>query len=72
MCKKARKDEKEGNSNRVTTPEDIAKLTKFAKNGRSKEIALVKDANGEMATSPKEALKNLCNAHFPGSKILYK
>ena len=56
LCKKARKDMKEGNSNKIVTPEEMAKLTKFAKNGCSKEISLVKDANGKKAASPDEAL----------------
>ena len=69
MTNKARTDEKQGRSEKIVTPADIAKVTKFAKSGPSKEIALVKDRNGALASSPEEALKNLCEAHFPGSKV---
>ena len=48
----------------------MAKLTKFAKNGNPRELALIKDTSGNNATTPEEALTNLCDAHFPGSTIL--
>lgn len=50
--------------NAITTQEDIAKLTKFAKMGPTKEISLTKNEQGVLASSPEEALKNLCEAHF--------
>ena len=50
----------------------LPKLNKFAKkwgNGRDSPIyGLVKDNKGILAKSPEESLKNLCDAHFPGSK----
>lgn len=70
LYQKARKEKKEGNSCKITTQEDIAKLNKYAKSGPRREVALIKNPEGIMASSPTEALKNLCDAHFPGSKVI--
>ena len=42
---------------------------KICKNGQSREIGLVRNKNGEIASSPKEALENLCEAHFDGIDV---
>ena len=47
----------------------MSKLTRYAKNGPTKEIALVRNATGEMANSPEQALANLrviAPAMYPG------
>ena len=63
--RKARKSKFTNFTEQVLTPKDMAKLVKFAKTGKQKEIGLIKDENGVIANSPIEALDNLCRAHFP-------
>ena len=48
----------------------MAKLTKYAKNGTTRELALINNSEGITAASPEDALKNLCDAHFSGSITL--
>ena len=50
----------------------MAKLTKYAKNGKSNELALIKNDKGKTASSPDEALTNLHDAHSKGSSPLVK
>ena len=70
LNKKARTELFRGELDQIVTNEDMARLTKFAKQGKQKEITLIKNANGEMATTPEEAVNNLCAAHFPTPSIL--
>ena len=70
LCKKYKAAERKGNLDKVITPKDMAKLTKYAKNGNPKELALIKNSAGATASSPEEALNNLCDAHFQGSTLL--
>ena len=63
--RKVRTEEFRGEMNKIVTNEDMAKLAKFAKQGKIKEITLIKNNQGDMATSPEEAVENLCSAHFP-------
>ena len=64
---KARKDIHRGKMANIITHKDMSRLTKFAKNGKMKEVGLTKNATGNLATSPDEAVDNLCKAHFPSA-----
>ena len=70
LCKKHRSAERKGNLDKIVSQGDMAKLTKFAKNGTNREIALIKNADNKSARSPEEALQNMCDAHFEGSTVL--
>ena len=52
---------------KIITQKDMSRLTIFAKNGRMKEVGLTKNNTGALATSPEEAIDNLCQAHFPSA-----
>ena len=70
LNKKVRDEIFRGEMDKIVTTEDMARLTRFAKQGPQKEISLIKDTHGVLAHSPEEAVKNLCDAHFPGSKVI--
>ena len=48
----------------------MVKLAKFVKNGRTREIAMIKGKDGRLAKSPDEAVENLADIHFQGSRRL--
>ena len=54
----------------MSTHEDMAKLAKYAKQGKVREISMINDNSGEVASTPEESIMNLCNAHFPGFKTI--
>ena len=64
MKKGAKKDFEKGEVNAIVTRKDFDKMDKDF-NFQHKEIALIKNSMGTTATSPEEALKNLCHIHFP-------
>ena len=68
VMQKARTDIHRGNMGRIITQKDMSRLTKYAKNGKMREIGLTKNRDGNLATSPEEAISNLCDAHFPSAK----
>ena len=65
MVKSAKKDFERGKANRVLTRADFDKLGRYHKHDNSDQIAMIKDGNGMAAKTPEEALKNLCDIHFP-------
>ena len=65
-----RREEKKGNLTKVVNQEDMVRLTKFAKTGRTQGVSMIKNGKGEIASSPEESISNLCDAHFPGSKCI--
>ena len=69
MCK-VRKELFRGDMTQITTHKDMSRLTKYAKNGKMREIGIIKDTTGNLATSPEAAIENLCVAHFPKAKEL--
>ena len=64
MKKGAKKDYERGKVAKIITRKDFDKMDKDL-NYQHKEIALIKNSLGEVAASPEEALKNLCDIHFP-------
>ena len=70
LHKKYKSDDRKGNLDSIVTQEDMAKLAKFAKNGRTREIAMIKDKAGNLANGPDEAVENIAEAHFEGSKVI--
>ena len=64
MKKGAKKDYERGKVASMATREDFDKMDKDLKY-QNKEIALIKNSQGIVASSPEEALKNLCDIHFP-------
>lgn len=56
-----------GAMSKIVTQTDMAKLTKYAKQGAQREMALIKNKQGVLANTPEEAVTNLCDTHFPGS-----
>ena len=64
MKKGAKKDSEKGKLAKVITRKDFDKLDKEM-NFQHKEIALIQNNQGVTASSPEEALKNLCDIHFP-------
>ena len=59
-----------GELDQIVTNDDMAKLAKYAKQGKQKEITMIKDVSGNVASTPEEAVTNLCSAHFPSAKVL--
>ena len=68
VMSKVRKEIFRGDMTKITTEKDMSRLTKYAKNGKMKEVGLIKDASGNLATSPEAAIDALCKAHFPDAK----
>ena len=64
MKKGAKKDFERGKIAKIVTRKDFDKMDKDLKYQNS-EIALIKNSKGTVAASPEEALKNLCDIHFP-------
>ena len=56
-----------GKLDRIITTDDMSRLAKYAKNGKAREIAFIKDGEGTLANSPEDAIQNLSQAHFPSS-----
>ena len=64
MKKGAKKDFERGKTANIATRKDFDKMDKDL-NYQNSEIALIKNSRGTVAASPEEALKNLCDIHFP-------
>ena len=64
MKKGAKKDFEKGKLSAIVTRKDFDKMDKDF-NRQHKEIALIQNSSGVTAASPEEALKNLCDIHFP-------
>ena len=65
LTKSTKRDFEQGKANKVLTRKDFDKLDNQAKKDNPKEIAFIKDINGVIPNSPEQALKNLCDIHFP-------
>ena len=68
IMSKVRKEIFRGDMTKITLEKDMSRLTKYAKNGKMKEVGLIKDATGSLATSPEAAIDALCKAHFPDAR----
>ena len=64
MKKGAKKDYERGKLNGIITRKDYDKMDKDM-NFQHMEMGLIQNSNGVTASSPEEALKNLCDIHFP-------
>ena len=64
MKKGAKKDFEQGKTANIATRKDFDKMDKDL-NYQNNEIALIKNSRGTVVASPEEALKNLCDIHFP-------
>ena len=68
IMSKVRKEIFRGDMTKITSEKDMSRLTKYAKNGKMKEVGLLKDATRNLATSLEAAIDALCKAPFPDAR----